>query len=127
MVDDRHAAQVTEIETMTADYLRENAPAVIPEIISGGCYYSVSKESWLAKFWRRLGFRRPHVERPCESIAGLAEGCLIVSTVTHFDWKDRLRILVSGNVAIENVVQTDVTVLRSYSYAASGVLPPWEK
>lgn len=127
MVDGTHAAQVTEIETMTADYLRENVPEVAQAIDSGGCFYSVAKEPWLSRVWRKLGFRRPHVEGPGVPREGFAEGCIIVESVTHFDWKDRLRILVSGKVSSEHAIKTDVVVLRSRVTTDVAVLPPWRK
>ena len=120
---DRHIQQVAEIEAMTNEYLKELQSA--HEMISDGCYYAVAKDPWLSKIWRHLGFRRAWVRRSSEAEGGFAEGYIIVGSVMHFDWKDRLRILISGRVQIEHAIKTDVAVLRSLAETDVAVLPPW--
>lgn len=77
------------------------------------------------KVWRKLGFRRAWSLRP-EPRDGFAEGWIVVQSETRFSFVDRLRILVSGRVSVEHVVQTDVAVLRSHTETDVGILPPWE-
>ena len=122
---DTHAQKVTEITAMTNEYLRERQIEVAPPIISDGCFYAVVKDPWLSKIWRRLGFRRAWVRRSSKAEGGFAEGYIVVESVTHFDWKDRLRILVSGRVQIEHAIKTDVAVMRSLVETDVAVLPPW--
>lgn len=84
----------------------------------------LSEESWRSKFWRRLGFCQRGAPRPASPKDGFAEGWLIVASTTHFDWGDRLRILLSGKVYAEHCVQTDVVVGRSFAETAVSILPP---
>lgn len=44
---------------------------------------------------------------------------------THFDWKDRLRILVSGRVRTELVVEADTEIPVLHSTAVVYVMPPF--
>ena len=128
MVDGTHAAQVTELETMTADYLRENVPEVAQAIDSGGCFYSVAEEPWLSKVWRKLGFRRANAgprTAPPQGFPG--KGFIVVESVTHFDWIDRFRILVSDRVSSEYVIHTDVASRQARTETDVAVLPPWSK
>lgn len=73
--------------------------------------------------WRRLGFGGrgllPAAEHP-----DFAPSELIVVTTCSFDWKDRLRLLISGRIQVEARGQTDVAIKRSLGRSAVGVLPP---
>jgi hypothetical protein len=42
----------------------------------------------------------------------------------RFDWRDRLRLLVSGNIYVEINIKTDVAVMKCSSTSALSVLPP---
>lgn len=55
---------------------------------------------------------------------GLAAGYLVSRVVIRFDWKDRLRILVSGRVEVQVQTTTDVFVRAAVSKSVVNVLPP---
>lgn len=86
---------------------------------------------WPMRLWRRLGFRMARATRDIEDDAeeraradGFVPGYLITRTVATIDWRDRLRLLVSGRLEVEVATQTDVLVRKSRSSADIGVLPP---
>jgi hypothetical protein len=70
--------------------------------------------------WRFLGFklapRHPHLDN---------EG-YIFATVTHirFSWVDRLRVLLSGHVAVATRTETDVIVSEAKAVSEASVLHP---
>lgn len=76
--------------------------------------------------WRFLGFGTAHAPRPedLDEHPDWAPAWFIVTTRAHLDWRDRLRVLVSGNVHIDQAVKTDVPIGRSLSTSAVSVLPP---
>lgn len=67
-----------------------------------------------------------HLEAPADE-KGFAESYLATHTIVVFDWKDRLRILVSGKVKVDTYTKTDVIVRKSLSTSVAYVLPPNEK
>lgn len=83
------------------------------------------REPFWGRFWGTLGFGR-NCARPPEDFKpeGMAEGYFIVGTVTHWDWKDRLRILVAGRTHTEVAVVADVPLKKMISFATNGVLKP---
>lgn len=52
---------------------------------------------------------------------GLVPGYLETHVITHFDWKDRLRILVAGRHHVCLRTKTDEGIARSYSLATTWV------
>lgn len=76
--------------------------------------------------WHRLGFGECRAPRPDseEYLEGFAPSWLIVGTRIHLDWKDRLRMLVTGNLMVECAVKTDATISKSQASSAVSVLPP---
>lgn len=53
-------------------------------------------------------------------------GWMATDTFAHFDWKDRLRLLVSGKVAIRARHLSDKPLLGNVTTVATvSVLPPW--
>lgn len=77
-------------------------------------------KQWLAfKLFRQLALE------PAPEEKGWAPGELGVTTVIRFDWKDRLRLMVSPWVIVETRTQTDRTVLKARSRTVTSVLPPW--
>jgi len=76
--------------------------------------------------WQRLGFGRPAMPDmdDMEGAEGFVESHLIVSTVTTFGWRDRLRILLSGKVEVVQAVKTDALVRRTVARSNVAVLPP---
>lgn len=90
-------------------------------------YYQPARRSLWDRFWRRLGFGAVFVPAPEDDAAigeGFAPGRLVVRVVTVLDWRDRLRLLVSGRLFSFVSVQTDKIVVRARSEAKTGVLPP---
>jgi hypothetical protein len=76
--------------------------------------------------WHRLGFGEVSAPRPeeDETIEGYAPSWFIVGTRVHLDWRDRLRVLITGNLMVESAVKTDAVINKSYATSAVGVLPP---
>jgi hypothetical protein len=87
-------------------------------------------QAWRPTIWHRLGFGMAYVPPPDEdqerhlSEQGYCEGALVTDTFAHLDWKDRLRLLVSGRLMVHVRTQTDVMVRKSMSQSAVRVLPP---
>lgn len=93
-----------------------------PDETGGGAFYAVHHPT----IWQRLGFGRCRAPRPEEDeyAEGFAPSWLVTGVVCHLDWRDRLRVLVSGNLHVECALKTDVVVERSRSTSAVSVLPP---
>ena len=85
-------------------------------------FYCVHKPT----LWERMGFGTCRAPRPSEmeEAEGWAESWFIVVTRAHLDWKDRLRLLISGNLMIDHAIKTDVPIGRSQATSAISVLPP---
>ncbi|MER9622682.1 hypothetical protein NKI98_14785 [Mesorhizobium sp. M0222] len=86
--------------------------------------YQVYKPTAKERFWNALGFGLASVPRPDDDPA-FAEGWAVTTIVTHFDWRDRLRIVISGKVQTKVSLKTDVPVARAKTYAETRVMPPW--
>ena len=88
-------------------------------------YFKADSPSVGVRIWRGLGFRRPFVwEGPTYDEE--APHWLKTVVVTHFDFFDRLRILVSGKVMLTTEHATDTSVSVCRSVTAVGVLPPFD-
>ena len=76
--------------------------------------------------WKLLGFGTRHAPRLDEDEAkeGWAISWFVVETFARLDWRDRMRVLISGNVYIDHAIKTDVPIARSYATSAISVLPP---
>lgn len=85
-------------------------------------FYSPPKFS----IWRWLGFGLAYAPRPeqLDEHPDWAPAWFIVSTQAHLDWRDRLRVLLSGNLSIDQAVKTDVPIARSYATSAVSVMAP---
>lgn len=70
--------------------------------------------------WHRLGFGNAYVAPPEDDEAN---SMVTVSTIV-LDWKDRLRVLLSGRLSHFIRTQTDVQVIRAMSVSDAKVLPP---
>lgn len=84
-----------------------------------GAYSKASKPT----IWRRLGFRSAasHFE---DDEPEWQRGYIKNDTTIIFDWLDRLRVLVSGKVAVSLTIRTDAKVDKTQSVSGVGVLPP---
>lgn len=82
------------------------------------------------RLWRFFGFRWRYDEslfdwrnmEPPEE--GYAPGAFITETHVKVSWDDRLRILVSGHIAIEVCTKTDIVPKKLTSRSRAAVLPP---
>lgn len=76
--------------------------------------------------WQRLGFGECAAPRPEDedNVEGYAQSWLIVGTKVYLGFADRLRVLLSGSIMVDQAVKTDATITRSYSRSAVSVLPP---
>lgn len=74
--------------------------------------------------WRWLGFGRCRARWEDDEAPDYAEGYLAADVFTHLDWKDRLRVLVSGNMMTSVAIKTDCLVKRSLPKSKVSVLPP---
>lgn len=89
---------------------------------NGACVSSDPRPWWLRLIHNR--FPRTPLAIPEDDIPGYAPSYMMVTTEAHLDWKDRLRILVSGKCRVDTRIYTDVTVNRSQSESCFMVLPP---
>lgn len=73
---------------------------------SAGCYFYVP--TWRERFWRKLGFRY-HLgdERPPDEVEAPA-GWMQNKSGFHFDWADRLRLLLTGRLVVTTTYDLDV-------------------
>lgn len=88
----------------------------------GDALYLVHRPS----VWERLGFKGAYVPRPDadEQVPGYAPSWIICETFAYLDWRDRLRVLLSGRFMVQVALKTDVEVRRHSASSAVGVLPP---
>lgn len=68
-------------------------------------------------------FPARRVEIP-EDLEGYAPSYIMTRVISHLDWKDRLRVLCSGRLAVETQTKTDVVVNKMVSQSVVYVLPP---
>ncbi len=77
------------------------------------------------RFWRWLGFAEKHAARPdVPEFKDYAEGWQIVASIWLLDWKDRLRVLISGRIMCHTAIKTLPAIERFTNTAAFSVLPP---
>lgn len=78
-------------------------------------------------FWQRLGFG--HTSGPdMDDLEALDDHCWAPGWTTecriHFDWLDRLRILISGKVLLVTRTKTSSLVGQTISRSKTSILPP---
>ena len=78
--------------------------------------------------WERLGFGACLAPRPDadEHAEGFEPSWIVCTTHVHLDWRDRLRVLVSGHLMVDLALKTDVPVKRHSASSVMGVMPPSE-
>ena len=54
---------------------------------------------------------------------GYAEASLQTVVFVHLDFKDRLRLLLTGNMVVRTSTKTDQIIMRSYSKSKTSILP----
>jgi hypothetical protein len=86
-------------------------------------FYAVEKPTAGQRLARALGFGMPAVPDDRDE-PQFAPGRIITQTHACFDWKDRLRVLVSGHVVVIVSTKTNVPVATAVSTSGIGVLAP---
>jgi len=76
--------------------------------------------------WHRLGYGSRRASRfdDLDDSPEWAPGHVVTEVRAYLDWRDRLRLLVSGRLMVEVTMKTDAPVMRSLSSSAIGVMPP---
>jgi hypothetical protein len=75
--------------------------------------------------WQRLGFGHAAVPREAlDDRDGFAPGALITRNTIYLDWRDRLRMLVTGRLELVVASKTDKVVGQAVSWSRVSVLPP---
>lgn len=100
-----------------------------PEVYIGGGAYCAGptfgqRVAWALGFCRKRDddlFDWRMMEPPEE---GFTPSCLHTETHCVLDWKDRLRVLVTGHIVVDVWTKTDVLVKRSKSRSQIAVLLP---
>lgn len=71
------------------------------------CGYCMARPTRMLRFWRWCGFVY-HLGNESEMPAGIEmKGWFQTRSGIHFDWKDRLRILVSGHLTLKYTYDID--------------------
>ena len=86
------------------------------------CYVAANNLSRVQRFLIWL-FPARYLAIP-EDTEGFAPSYMVTQVITHLDWKDRLRVLVSGVVHCETRTKTDVIVNKMVSESIVYVMPP---
>lgn len=100
-----------------------------PDVIIGAGAYC-AKPTLRQRICWLLGLHRKHDETLFEwrtmdpPEKGFAPSCLHTETHCVLDWRDRLRVLLTGHVLVDVWTKTDVEVKKSYSRSQIAVLPP---
>ncbi|MEQ9131088.1 MAG: hypothetical protein RJQ08_13730 [Salinisphaeraceae bacterium] len=81
------------------------------------------KRTWRQRFWAWLGFGpcEPPGFRPDPAYSAVH---LVTEARVRLDWRDRLRVLVSGRLLMVTTTKTQPRVKRTESASSVGVLPP---
>lgn len=91
---------------------------------------SCSKPTIADRFWRLLGYGWRNDENLLEwrlqnpPPEGFALGVFHTETHIRLDWKDRLRVLLSGHLVLDAYSKTDVTVNKAMTLSEVSVLRP---
>ena len=91
---------------------------------------AVERRTLADRLWRGLGFGRcghDYFDDIPDDHPDFKPGCFVTEIVTHWDFRDRLRILVSGRTFTIVSHKSDVIVNRVMSRSNVSVLPPEAK
>lgn len=89
---------------------------------TGGDFYAPDTRNWWQRLLSRM-FPARSVPIP-EDLEGWAPSYMQTHVVATLDWRDRLRVLVSGKVHIQTNTKTDVPVGKMHSDSAVWVEAP---
>src|ERR1700678_741778 len=87
-----------------------------------GCFVAADTRTPIRRFVDGL-FPGRYLEIP-EDLEGYAPSYIRTGVIAVFDWKDRLRLLVSGKICMRIQTKTDVIVTKMVSTSEFSVLPP---
>ena len=93
-------------------------------------YYEVSRPTLHQRVERFLGFgtcSSPRFEDVSDHDPKWAAGYLESEVTIFLDWKDRLRLIVSGKLMVSTSIKTSAFVERSMAKSNISVLPPFYK
>ena len=78
------------------------------------------------RIWLALGFGACSNPNPWpDEMPGFAPAYVTVNTIAVLDWRDRLRVLLSGKLMVAASVKTDVMVGKAETASHVSVLPPY--
>lgn len=84
-----------------------------------------TQRTLIERIWLALGFGMPaYLDMDDLDQPGWAPAYLESSTFIKFDWRDRLRVLVSGRVYVCCKSKTDVVIGRAITRSQVSVLAP---
>lgn len=63
---------------------------------------------------------------PLPDKEGFVDGDFLIENDVFLDWRDRVRLLVSGHLLVKTRSQADVVVHKLHSKSVSMVLSPWD-
>lgn len=87
-----------------------------------GAFYKVEKPPFKIRFWRALGFYEKRA--PIPDADDLDPDWRIIATIGVLDWKDRLRVLISGRIMAHQIMRSEHPMGRVAYNAVVSVLPP---
>ena len=92
---------------------------------TGGAFYAVdTRPLWKRLLSRLFPMRQPTIP---DDLEGWAPSYMQTHVVAVLDWRDRLRVLVSGRIHVQTNTKTDVNVERMQSWSAVYVEPPFQR
>lgn len=89
-----------------------------------GAFHYVPTRS--ERFWRWLGFRYVRTDLP-DDVDKTHPGWMLTTVRFKFDWADRLRLLVSGQLHIDVRQATTQQVDEAVSAASHEIIPPFQQ
>lgn len=87
-------------------------------------YFVVKPRTLRQKIFSRLGFGTCTARPQMEEIEGFPPSWITAHTYIRLDWKDRLRVFVSGRLFVAQAIQTDVEVSQSVITTRTSVPAP---
>lgn len=90
--------------------------------MNGGDFYAAAPRP---SIWKRLGFGVAAVPpEPDPYPDGCVEGAIVTDAIVFLDWRDRLRLLVSGRLNVVSRIVTDARVVFAVTSTSTSVLAP---
>ena len=86
--------------------------------------YQIYKPTLRQRFFRWLGFRYHRVDLP-DNIEATMPGWMMTTCRVHFDFADRLRLLLTGKLHIDIRQATSQQVDSAVNTTSFEIIPPW--